>query len=42
MTIYLETAPRAGQPAPMTDAEWQARVQFAACYRIFDISAGSR
>ncbi len=37
MTIYLETAPRAGQPAPMTDAEWQARVQLAACYRIFDM-----
>jgi ribulose-5-phosphate 4-epimerase/fuculose-1-phosphate aldolase len=37
MTIYLETAPRAGQPTPMTDAEWQARVQLAACYRIFDM-----
>src|ERR671918_1006271 len=37
MTIYLETAARAAQPVPMTDAEWQARVQLAACYRIFDM-----
>ncbi len=37
MTIYLETAARATQSVPMTDAEWQARVQLAACYRIFDM-----
>jgi ribulose-5-phosphate 4-epimerase/fuculose-1-phosphate aldolase len=37
MTIYLENTARATQPLPMTDAEWQARVQLAACYRIFDM-----
>ena len=37
MTIYLETAPRAAQSLPMTDAEREARVQLAACYRIFDM-----
>ena len=37
MTIYLEQAARAPQALPMTDAEWQARVQLAACYRIFDM-----
>jgi ribulose-5-phosphate 4-epimerase/fuculose-1-phosphate aldolase len=37
MTIYLETAARPAQTLPMTDAEWQARVQLAACYRIFDM-----
>jgi ribulose-5-phosphate 4-epimerase/fuculose-1-phosphate aldolase len=37
MTIYLENAARAIQSVPMTDVEWQARVQLAACYRIFDM-----
>src|SRR5919109_2371290 len=38
MTIYLEqTAARPAQSAPMSDVEWQARVQLAACYRIFDM-----
>ena len=37
MTIYMETAPRAAQDLPMTDAERKARVQLAACYRIFDM-----
>jgi ribulose-5-phosphate 4-epimerase/fuculose-1-phosphate aldolase len=37
MSIYLEKAARAAQVLPMTDAEWQARVQLAACYRIFDM-----
>ena len=37
MTIYLEQAARPAQALPMTDAEWQARVQLAACYRIFDM-----
>ena len=37
MTIYLEKAPRAAQSLPMTDVEWEARVQLAACYRIFDL-----
>ena len=37
MTIYLENTARATQSLPMTEAEWQARVQLAACYRIFDM-----
>jgi ribulose-5-phosphate 4-epimerase/fuculose-1-phosphate aldolase len=37
VTIYLEKAARPAQSVPMTDAEWQARVQLAACYRIFDM-----
>jgi len=37
VTIYLEKAARPTQSVPMTDAEWQARVQLAACYRIFDM-----
>ena len=37
MTIYLEKASRATQSLPMSEAEWQARVQLAACYRIFDM-----
>ncbi len=36
MTIYLQgAAAKGGEPA-MNDAEWHARVQLAACYRIFD------
>jgi ribulose-5-phosphate 4-epimerase/fuculose-1-phosphate aldolase len=31
-----EHAPNSS-PLPMTEAEWQARVQLAACYRIFDL-----
>jgi ribulose-5-phosphate 4-epimerase/fuculose-1-phosphate aldolase len=37
MTIYLDKAPRATQALPMSDAEREARVQLAACYRIFDM-----
>jgi ribulose-5-phosphate 4-epimerase/fuculose-1-phosphate aldolase len=37
VSIYLEKVARASPPSPMTDAEWQARVQLAACYRIFDM-----
>jgi ribulose-5-phosphate 4-epimerase/fuculose-1-phosphate aldolase len=37
MSIYLEKAARAAQSAPMTEVERQARVQLAACYRIFDM-----
>jgi ribulose-5-phosphate 4-epimerase/fuculose-1-phosphate aldolase len=37
MSIYLEKAARPAQSAPMTDTERQARVQLAACYRIFDL-----
>jgi ribulose-5-phosphate 4-epimerase/fuculose-1-phosphate aldolase len=37
MTIYLEKPARATQALPMSDAERDARVQLAACYRIFDM-----
>ena len=37
MTIYMEQAARAGQQAPMTEAERKARVELAACYRVFDM-----
>ncbi len=37
MTIYLEKAARPTQALPMSDAEREARVQLAACYRIFDM-----
>ena len=33
LTMQQNSCPRA--PLPMTEAEWQARVQLAACYRIF-------
>jgi ribulose-5-phosphate 4-epimerase/fuculose-1-phosphate aldolase len=37
MSLTMHEAPRQGAPAiPMTDAEWQARVQLAACYRVFE------
>src|SRR5256885_2657611 len=36
MTIYMPTAARTAKELPMTDAERQARVELAACYRIFD------
>jgi ribulose-5-phosphate 4-epimerase/fuculose-1-phosphate aldolase len=37
MTVYLQTAARPAQAAPMTEAERTARVQLAAAYRIFDM-----
>lgn len=38
MTIYLEKKPaRPAREAPMTEAERSARVELAACYRIFDM-----
>ena len=37
MTIYLQTAARPAKDLPMTDAERKARVELAACYRIFDM-----
>ena len=37
MTIYMQTAQRPVREAPMTDAERKARVELAACYRIFDM-----
>jgi ribulose-5-phosphate 4-epimerase/fuculose-1-phosphate aldolase len=36
MTIYMHQAARAA-PAPMTEAERKARVELAACYRVFDM-----
>ncbi len=36
MTIYLQGAAQKADSIPLTDAEWHARVQLAACYRIFD------
>ena len=37
MTIYMHGAARAAEALPMTDAERKARVELAACYRIFDM-----
>ena len=36
MTIYLQGAAKKTRALPISDAEWHARVQLAACYRIFD------
>ncbi|MBX3643550.1 MAG: class II aldolase/adducin family protein [Rubrivivax sp.] len=36
MTLTMQEGARLDAPIPMTDAEWQARVQLAACYRVFD------
>jgi ribulose-5-phosphate 4-epimerase/fuculose-1-phosphate aldolase len=37
MTIYMQTAARPVEAAPMTDAERKARIELAAAYRIFDM-----
>ncbi len=38
MALHMQHTPRSGQRAlPMTDAEQAARVELAACYRIFDL-----
>jgi len=37
MPLTMQEDPRAGAGAPMSDAERQARVQLAACYRVFDL-----
>jgi ribulose-5-phosphate 4-epimerase/fuculose-1-phosphate aldolase len=37
MTIYMQNAARAASPLPMTEAERKARIELAACYRIFDM-----
>src|SRR3954471_8661013 len=37
MTIYLQTAARPTKDLPMSEAERKARVELAACYRIFDM-----
>ena len=36
MTVYLHSKARASE-VPMTDAERKARVELAACYRVFDM-----
>jgi ribulose-5-phosphate 4-epimerase/fuculose-1-phosphate aldolase len=37
MTLTMQENPRLEAPIAMTDVEWQARVQLAACYRVFDV-----
>ena len=37
MSIYLEKAARPARELPMTEAEHKARVELAACYRVFDM-----
>ena len=37
MTIYMQNTARAANDLPMTEAERKARVDLAACYRIFDM-----
>src|SRR5258708_3007874 len=37
MTIYMQNAARAASQLPMTEAERKARIELAACYRIFDM-----
>jgi ribulose-5-phosphate 4-epimerase/fuculose-1-phosphate aldolase len=37
MTIYMKTAARPIMEAPMSEAERAARIELAACYRIFDM-----
>ena len=37
MPLTMQQDPRPSAPLPMTDAELRARVQLAACYRVFDL-----
>ncbi|TMH88447.1 MAG: hypothetical protein E6H44_09535, partial [Betaproteobacteria bacterium] len=37
MSIYREKAVRPAQQLPMSEAERKARVELAACYRVFDM-----
>ena len=37
MTIYMQNAARAAKELPMSEAERKARIELAACYRIFDL-----
>src|SRR3970282_2475994 len=37
VTLYLDTSTRPAKQLPVTDAEREARVELAACYRIFDM-----
>ena len=36
MTLYMSNQSRAAQAIPITDAERAARIELAACYRVFD------
>ena len=36
MPLYMEQKPRGGRETPITPAEREARIELAACYRIFD------
>ncbi len=36
LSLTMQENPRRGAPIAMTDAEWQARLQLAACCRVFD------
>src|SRR6266478_5520177 len=37
MTIYMQQSARSMRELPMTDPERKARVELAACYRVFDM-----
>ena len=37
MTIYMHNTARSAKELPMTDAEQKARIELAACYRVFDM-----
>lgn len=37
MTIYMHNTARSAKELPMTEAERKARVELAACYRVFDM-----
>ena len=37
MSLTMHEDARLGETIAMTDAEWKARVQLAACYRVFDL-----
>ena len=36
MALYMSNRARDAQAAPITEAEWAARIELAACYRVFD------
>lgn len=36
MALYMSNQAREAQPVPISEAEWAARIELAACYRVFD------
>jgi len=36
MALYMSNQAREAHAVPITDAEWAARIELAACYRVFD------